>query len=76
MHKYYDPSISGDELRELETGLTFEEFSDFKLEGELNLPHTYKFELSIKSEVRPALVDLVFNLTDFSFNEVLDFKQN
>jgi hypothetical protein len=54
----------------------FEEFSDFRPEGGLNLPHTYKFELSIQSEVRPALVDWTFNLTDFSFNEVLDFKEN
>ena len=51
-----------------------EEFSDFRLEGRLNLPHTYKFELSIQSEVRPALVDWTFNLTDFSFGEVPEFK--
>jgi hypothetical protein len=42
----------------------FEEFSDFRPEGGLNLPHVYKFELSIQSEVRPALVDWTFNLTD------------
>ncbi|MCM3901975.1 MAG: hypothetical protein ND866_09740, partial [Pyrinomonadaceae bacterium] len=52
----------------------FEEFTDFRLEGGLNLPHTYKFELSIQSEVRPALVDWAFNLTDFNFGEVLEFK--
>jgi len=52
----------------------FEEFSDFRSEGGLNLPHTYKFELSIQSEVRPALVDWKFNLTDFSFGEVSEFK--
>ncbi len=51
-----------------------EEFSDFKLEGGLNLPHVYKFELSIQSEVRPALVDWTFNLTDFNFSEVPDFQ--
>jgi hypothetical protein len=45
-----------------------EEFSDFRSEGGLNLPHTYKFELSIQSEVRPALVDWTFNLTDYTFN--------
>lgn len=52
----------------------FEEFSDFRSEGVLNLPHTYKFELSIQSEVRPALVQWTFNLTDFNFGEVPDFK--
>jgi len=51
-----------------------EVFSDFKSEGGLNLPHTYKFELSIQSEVRPALVDWRFNLTDFNFSEVPEFK--
>lgn len=51
-----------------------EEFSDFKSEGGLNLPHTYKFELAIQSELRPALVDWTFNLTDFNFNAVSEFK--
>jgi hypothetical protein len=50
----------------------FEEFSDFKPEGGLNLPHTFKFGLSIQSEVRPALVEWIFNLTEFVFNEPLD----
>lgn len=52
----------------------FEEFSDFRSEGGLNLPHTYKFELSIQSEVRPALVDWTFNLTDFNFSDVQEFN--
>lgn len=52
----------------------YEVFSDFKPEGGLNLPHTYKFELSIQSEIRPALVDWVFNLTEFTFNAPLDVK--
>jgi hypothetical protein len=50
-----------------------EEFSDFKNESGPNLPHTYKFELSIQSETRPALVDRVFGLTKFTFNEPLEF---
>jgi len=50
----------------------YEEFSDFKEEAGLNLPHTYKFHLSIQSEVRPALVDWIFNLTDFAFDAPLD----
>jgi len=53
----------------------YEEFTDFKVEGGLNLPHTYKFHLSIQSEVRPALVDWVFNLTDFAFNVPFDQAQ-
>lgn len=50
----------------------YEEFSDFKDEAGLNLPHTYKFHLSIQSEVRPALVDWEFNLTDFAFDAPLN----
>lgn len=53
----------------------FEEFSDFKPEDGLNLPHTYKFELSIQSETKPALVDWVFNLTDFTFNAPLEASE-
>ena len=53
----------------------YEEFSDFKEEAGLNLPHTYKFHLSIQSEIRPALVDWMFNLTDFAFNAPLDASE-
>jgi hypothetical protein len=52
-----------------------EEFEDFRPEGGLNLPHTYKFHLEIQSELRPALVDWVFILTDFKFNEPVDAKE-
>lgn len=53
----------------------FEEFSDFRPEGGLNLPHDYRFELSIQSELRPALIQWTFNLTDFTFNAPLDAKE-
>jgi hypothetical protein len=53
----------------------YEEFSDFKVEGGLNLPHTYKFHLSIQSELRPAMVDWVLNLTEFAFNVPFDPAQ-
>lgn len=52
-----------------------EEFSDFKPESGLNLPHTYKFELSIQSEVRPAQIDWVFTLTNFRFNEPMEAQE-
>jgi hypothetical protein len=51
-----------------------EEFSDFGPENGLNLPHVYKFHLNVQSETRPAVVDWVFNLTEFRFNEPLDAK--
>lgn len=46
----------------------FEEFSDFKEEQGLNLPHTYTFELSIQSDIKPALINWQFQLTDFKFS--------
>jgi hypothetical protein len=50
----------------------YEEFADFKAESGLNVPHTYKFHLSIQSEVRPAVVDWVFTLKDYSFTSPPD----
>jgi hypothetical protein len=50
----------------------YEVFSDFKEETGLNLPHTYKFHLTIQSELHPAVVDWSFDLKDFTFNAPLD----
>jgi len=52
-----------------------ETFTDFKVEGGLNLPHNYRFELSVQSQTRPITVDWAFNLTEFKFNVPLDAKQ-
>ncbi|MFY9621147.1 MAG: hypothetical protein WAM70_03545 [Pyrinomonadaceae bacterium] len=46
----------------------YEAFSDFKTEGGLSLPHIYKFELSVQSNLRPLLINWTFNLTEFTFN--------
>lgn len=46
----------------------YEAFSDFKAEGGLNLPHVYKFELSVQSDRRPVLINWTINLTEFTFN--------
>jgi len=52
-----------------------EEFSDFKKEGGLSLPHSYKIQLSISNQRGSLLQDWAFTLTQFGFNEVLDDKQ-
>jgi hypothetical protein len=52
-----------------------EEFSDFKKEGGLSLPHSYKLQLSISNQRGSLLQDWAFTLTQFGFNEVLDDKQ-
>ncbi|HEY5883668.1 MAG TPA: hypothetical protein VIT88_03235 [Pyrinomonadaceae bacterium] len=50
----------------------YEAFSDFKMEGGLNLPHVYKFELSVQSNIRPILLGWTINLTEFTFNAPVD----
>ena len=49
-----------------------EEFSEFKKEGELTLPHTYKIKLIIDGQGGTFLADWQLNLTQFSFNERID----
>ncbi len=49
-----------------------EEFSDFKKEGELNLPHTYKINLITDTDAGTFLTDWTIKLTQFSFNEKID----
>jgi hypothetical protein len=52
-----------------------EEFSDFKTEGGLTLPHTYKLQLSIESLNERRLQDWVFTLATFNFNREIDASQ-
>jgi hypothetical protein len=49
-----------------------EEFSSFKKEGELMLPHTYKIRLAVDTQGGTFLADWTINLTQFTFNEKID----
>jgi len=49
-----------------------EEFSDFKKEGELTLPHTYKINLITDTDAGTFLTDWTLKLTQFTFNEKID----
>ena len=49
-----------------------EEFSDFKQEGELTLPHSYKIKLTADAESGSFLADWEIILTQFTFNERID----
>ena len=49
-----------------------EEFSDFKKEGELNLPHVYKINLITDTDAGTLLTDWTIKLTQFTFNEKID----
>src|SRR6267142_808874 len=46
-----------------------EEFSDFRKEDELTLPHTYKIKLAVDSQNGSFLAEWVMTLTQFSFNQ-------
>jgi len=52
-----------------------EEFSDFKAEKGLMLPHNYKLQLTFDTSNTPLLQDWVLTLNQFVFNKNLDQKQ-
>ena len=49
-----------------------EEFSEFRKEGGLNLPHSYKIKLTIDSPSGTFLADWTISLTQFAFNQPID----
>lgn len=49
-----------------------EEFSDFKQEGGLTLPHTYRIKFTADTESGAFLADWELTLTQFTFNERID----
>ena len=49
-----------------------EEFSLFKKEGDLTLPHVYKIELSVDTQNGTFLAEWVIKLTQFEFNQKID----
>jgi hypothetical protein len=49
-----------------------EEFSDFKQEGGLSLPHIYTIKLSVDAQRGTFLADWTINLTQFAFNQPID----
>lgn len=49
-----------------------EEFSNFRLEGGLTLPHTYKIEFTADSQSGTFLAEWTMNLTQFVFNQKID----
>ena len=49
-----------------------EEFSNFRNEGGLNLPHSYKINLLVDAPAGTFLADWEINLTQFTFNETID----
>lgn len=65
---------AGQRARDARIKIT-EEFSNFKNEQGLTLPHTYKLELSVQSETLPTLTDWVFELVKFDFSQTFQAQQ-
>ena len=68
-----DPALAAQQ-KETHLKLT-EDFSDFKAESGLTLPHTYKLQLTFDTAKNPLLQDWVLTLKQFVFNKDLDPKQ-
>lgn len=49
-----------------------EEFSDFKAEAGLTLPHAYKINLSVDSPNGTSQTEWILKLTQFTFNDKID----
>lgn len=52
-----------------------EEFSDFKPEGKLTLPHTYKLQLEVKGPSGALLYDWIVTMTQFEFGQMINEKE-
>ncbi len=60
-------------LKKLKHVSLIEEFSDFRKEDQLTLPHTYAIHLTIKAQSTRS-VDWVLTFSQFAFNQPIDAK--
>jgi hypothetical protein len=62
-------------ISQLESRYRFvEDFSDFKAEGKLTLPHTYKISYTIEEQNNTQELYWTTNFSRFAFNEEIDIK--
>lgn len=66
--------------RPADTGLAsrfkmVEEFSDFKTENNLTLPHTYKLSLTVDNQQRTQMLEWNMGFSQYIFNQPLDAAQ-
>lgn len=76
--EFVAPSVTRPEKAARQKGTRLkltEDFSDFRREASLVLPHNYKIQLTIDSESDPLLQDWVVTLSQFLLNKTLDAKQ-
>jgi hypothetical protein len=78
LQEFSAPSVTNPNKAARQKGTRFkltEEFSDFRSEANLVLPHTYKIQLTIDTEGDPLLQDWIVTLSQFVFGKTLDAKQ-
>ena len=76
--EFQAPTVSQPKLAAIQRGTRLklmEEFSDFRKENNLVLPHTYKIQLTFDTDNNPFLEDWVVTLNQFVFGKTLDPKQ-
>lgn len=76
--EFVAPTVTNPDKAARQKGTRFkltEEFSDFRREGSVVLPHTYKVQFTIETESHPLLQDWVVTLNQFVLNKTLDAKQ-
>lgn len=49
-----------------------EEFSDYSVEEQLNLPHTYRIQLTVDAQGGTFVAEWLLKLTQFTFNQKID----
>ena len=69
-----NPGGQGQRARDARVKI-IEEFSNFKTEKGLTLPHSYKLELAVQSETLPTLIDWAFELVNFDFSQNFEAAQ-
>ena len=76
--EFVAPTVTNPDKAARQKGTRFkvtEEFSDFRSEGSVVLPHTYKVQFTIETESHPLMQDWVVTLNQFVLNKTLDAKQ-
>ena len=76
--EFQAPTVTDPKLAAIQRGTRLkllEEFSDFRKENNLVLPHTYKIQLTFDTDNHPLLQDWVVTLSQFLFGKTLDAKQ-
>jgi hypothetical protein len=51
-----------------------EEFSDFKTEGKLTLPHIYKIRYTVEEPTNTQMLEWILTFSQFAFDEPIDAK--